>query len=524
MASVAFDIRRRFQAFYWYGVVGGVVLLLGMVLAISAPGVAFLLALIGGMMTLPYHARISLYVATTTFRSSLVFPLLGRPYFWELAAILGWSGVPVTILLREYPEDGWEIIRRNKSIFIGLIIYCATLILLMAVRGVGFGALGSVTGGGRFYVQQILCSIFPLLFIVNRIDPRRLVRLFQIQLLLSATYIVSDLAFSIFPQKLYNLLYFFELSIDARNFQHQAMTFGIRRYQSLGLVAPSIFLLLLIRYKIQDFFGKRIFWLLPLAVGVIGIGLLSGHRSVIILPAMTVVIIAWAERFFNLKRVLIVFIVTVSLLASVYAVVPYLPLAAQRALSFLPGLDIDAQALQDARLTWLTRRALFRLGLADIPNYWLIGRGFGKSLEPAMRSKVGVVEWYYDQGTFFNGFVGLMVNTGLSGTVGMLLFLYGSLALSWRVLRYVRKYGAETPIIRVALICAAQVIVNAFSFLFIHGNVEWAMEYFCVQTGILLAANRFLVPVEQTQTVEQIHPEEATSTSSSQILPEAKPA
>ena len=523
MASIAFDIRRRFQAFYWYGVVGGVVLLLGMVLAVSAPGVAFLLALIGGMMTLPYHARISLYVATTTFRSSLVFPLLGRPYFWELAAILGWSGVPITILLREYPEDSWQIIRRNRFIFIGLIIYCATLILIMAVRGVGFGALGSVTGGGRFYIQQILCSIFPLLFVINRIDHKKLVRLFQIQLILSATYIISDLAYSIFPQKLYDLLYFFELSVDARNFQHQAMTFGIRRYQSLGLVAPSIFLLLLVRYKIRDFFGRKIFWLLPLSIGVIGIGLLSGHRSVIVLPAMTVLIIAWAERFFNFKRVLVVSIVVVSLVASIYMFVPYLPLAAQRALSFLPGLDIDAQALQDARLTWLTRRALFRLGIADIPNYWLIGRGFGKSLEPAMRSKVGVIEWYYDQGTFFNGFVGLMVNTGLSGTVGMLLFLYGSLALSWRVLRYVRRYGAETPIIRVALVCAAQIFVNAFSFLFIHGNAEWAMEYFCVQTGFLLAANRFLVPVEasQPQTVDATR---SSTSPSSQALPQAKPA
>lgn len=523
MPSLAFDIRRRFQAFYWYGVIGGVVLLLGMVLAVSAPGVAFLLALIGGMMTLPYHARISLYVATVTFRSSLVFPLLGRPYFWELAAILGWSGVPITILLREYPEDSWQIVRRNKSIFIGLIIYCATLILIMAVRGVGFGALGSVTGGGRFYVQQILCAIFPLLFIINRLDQKTLVRLFQFQLILSSTYIISDLAYSVFPQKLYDLLYFFELSIDARNFQHQAMTFGIRRYQSLGLVAPSLFLLLLVRYKIQDFFGKRMVWLLPLGVGLIGIGLLSGHRSVVVLPAMTVLIMAWAERFFNVKRILISLAVAISLLASIYVSVPYLPLAAQRALSFLPGLDIDAQALQDARLTWLTRRTLFRLGLADIPDYWLIGRGFGKSLEPAMRSKVDVIEWYYDQGTFFNGFVGLMVNTGLSGTIGMLLFLYGSLFLAWRVLRYVRRYGAEDPITRVALVCAAQLFVDAFSFLFIHGNAEWAMEYFCVQTGILLAANRFLVPKEalQSQAVEVTGP---VSSTSSQTLPQPETA
>ncbi|MCD6340134.1 MAG: hypothetical protein J7M29_12245, partial [Verrucomicrobia bacterium] len=281
----AFDTRVQFHTLYWYGVGAALLLFLSMVLAFSAPAMALLVGFLGWLITMPYHGRLALLVGVSTFGSALLVPFMGRPYLWEFAGILAWTGVPIALMLRQYPPDTAHVIRRNRWIFIGAAIYCATLVELMIVRGVGLRVLGSSVGGGRFYFQQIICAMFPLLFVVNRLDEKMLLRLFIIQLVLRMTYLLSDLAFSVFPGKLGWMLYFLGLSTDMINFQSKALSFGIRRYQSLGIAMPALLYLLLVRYNIRDFFGRRAWWLLPTTVAIVGISLLSGHRSVIIFPA-----------------------------------------------------------------------------------------------------------------------------------------------------------------------------------------------------------------------------------------------
>ncbi|MCD6339224.1 MAG: hypothetical protein J7M29_07595, partial [Verrucomicrobia bacterium] len=248
---------------------------------------------------------------------------------------------------------------------------------------------------------------------------------------------------------------------------------------------------LLVRYNIRDFFGRRAWWLLPTTVAIVGISLLSGHRSVIIFPAFTVILVAWSQRFLRPKNLVIAAVAGVMLASAAYITAPRLPLAAQRALSFLPGIKIDSQAAQDARMTWFTRRVLFSLGLEMAPRYLLVGRGFSKFLDRPRREP-DVIPYYLEEGTFFNGLVGLLVNTGLAGTISMFLFMYGGLRLAWRITKHIRRYGAEDSFARAASLMSANYMVNVLTFLFLHGNAEWAMKYFSVLGGMLIVASRIL--------------------------------
>lgn len=491
MTTTAFELREKLLAYWWYGVLGLFLIVVGMVLAVSIPLLAILLGLVGWILTLPYHNTISLYVAVATFNSALIFPFLGRPRVWELASLLAWSGIPLAIIFRRYAPDTRQLLKANKWIIIGLFIYCTVLLVLMKHYGIGFGALGSTVGGGRFYLQQILCAVFPLLFIMHRVEAATLVRLYQIQLLMSSTYLITELAFTLFPTKLGFLLYFFDTSIDMAGFLLQQLRFQIVRYQSLGIACPAIIYLLLIRYPIRDFFGRRAWWLLPVTTALFITSLLSGHRSVVLFPMAVILILAAVQGLFNARNLLIGGLAILTAIAFMYAAADRLPLAAQRAISFLPGLKINEEARYDAYLTWIFRRELLKIGWDLVPQYLWMGRGFNMDLN-MVQFYSHPIEAAIDQGFFYNGVIGLLVTTGLPGTIGMLLFLLGGTILSFRILRLARQNGANDVLTRVNVLAAAQFLVNLVSFIFLHGNAQWAVKYFSLQTGIMIGAQRLL--------------------------------
>lgn len=488
--ATAIEIRERLLAYYWYAILGGGLILAGMLLAVSIPLLAILLLLFGWILTLPYHAKLSLYLAVVTFNSALVLPFLGRPRVWEMASLLAWSGIPLLLILRQQAEDTKKLIRENKWVFSGLCLYCLVILGLMFYRGVGFGALGSSIGGGRFYLQQLFCSIFPLLFVIHKVESKTLIGLYKLQLLLATTYIVTEFSLNLASTRLSPLLAFFDVSTDMLAFKAQALTFGIERYQSLALAGPALIYFLLLHYNIKEFIGRHAWWLIPVTVGLIVVTLLGGHRSQILFLIGTTLIIAWAQRFYNWQNIIVGIMGAIVGILFVYIYAEKLPLAAQRTISFLPGIKVSLQAQIDADMTIALRREVAMLGIAAIPDYLLIGRGFTKYLDPA--GPTHPVEMAFEQGVFYNGLISLLVNTGLPGTIGMLLFMFGGGSLAIRTLKYARRYGCNDILTRAGVLVAADLLVNIFFFIFLHGNAEWAVKYFALQIGFLMGLQRLL--------------------------------
>lgn len=492
--ATAIDNRLQFHLFFWYGVIALVAFALGGMMAANLMTVAFLVAGVTWLATLPYHAQLGTVLSLTTFGSALIVPMLnGRPFVWEVSALLGWTGVVVAVLLRRYPPDLGRLVAENRWLFIGAAAYCLVLVVNMVVRGVGLRILGSAQMGGRFYLQQVLCAIFPLLFMICRIDQRQFVRLYTLQWALSATFLISDLAFSGVGAKLLPLLYFLELPNDALNFEVQSLRFGLRRFQSLAIVGQAALFLVLCRFNLRDFIGRKAFWLLPVALGGLGTAVLSGHRWVVVIVSITLLFVAYAQRFFTTRNVLIGVAMTLLGLVLVYGFVEKLPLTAQRALSFLPALEIDKQAELDAASTMFVRKALFRIGLDLIPEYFWLGRGFARYLDDySAQWDPTTITFHVNQGKFYNGFIGLMINTGVLGTSAMLLFIFGGTRVAVDIIRRVRRHGCGDTVTRVAVLVAGIWFANVLGFIFLNGDSEWAMKTFSLLAGMLLLCQRYL--------------------------------
>jgi len=492
MVSAA-DYRIRFHRTLWYGIMLLAALSLGGFLASDQFLVAFMVGGTLWLATLPYHAHIALLLTVTTFSSALIVPFMpGRPYVWEGAALLAWTGMIVLLMVRRNAPDMWATVRANRWIFIGSLVYCVVLVITMLVRGFGLRILGSGQAGGRFYIQQLLCAVFPLLFAALQTNEKTLVKLLGVQYLLTGTFLVADFAFT-FGGVLAPALYFVELPVDAASFEYQSMRFGIRRFQSLALVSMGFFFLLLLFNHTRDFVGRKAVWLLPLTAIVLVVGLMSGHRVVLVTTGFVMIFCVYAQRFFTIRNQLLALLVLLPAFALVYGLAHRMPLAAQRAVAFLPGISIENTARADAVGTMTVRRTMFRIGMQMIPEYFWVGRGFARYLDEYSRlyDPTGTMA-HINQGVFYNGFVGLMVNTGVFGTAGMLLFIFGGTRVCWQIIRHLRTYGCEDIFSRACSVTAGIWMGSVISFIFLHGDSEYAMKTFSLQAGVLILSHRLL--------------------------------
>lgn len=479
----------------WLGAAFIVVGLLGFFLASDAYFAFFVTLGLLLMGTLPYHSNLSVYLSVATFSSAIIIPFApGRPYMWEFAALLGWSGLLVTVAMRRYKQDFGESIRENKWLFIGIMGVIGVLVFTMYARGVGLRITGGGQMGGRFYFQQIICAIFPLIFAMVRPGEKTMSRLLILQYVLSFTFLIAEFVWMFAPRELQFILQFLDVSGDSFTFEKQASNFGFVRMASLLAVGESMVFLLLAFHKLSDFLSIRGFYLIPVTISVLFMGMFSGHRIILIDVFGVALVLAYAQRMFTPRNILITGMGLSFVLIGVYVFVDQTPLAVQRAVSFLPGLDVQQAAYDDAFGTLGTRSALREIGMEMIPDYLWVGRGFSFSSSDnlAMLSDPTGLALHVAQGRFYNGLIGLMVNTGIFGTLFMLILMMGGTTLAWRVIKRVRILGSNDIFLRLAGIMASFWVANLITFLFLHGDSQYAMKSFCFQTGVLIVCDYHL--------------------------------
>jgi len=485
----------RVQYALWVGFAATAFAIIAYLMVDSPTLAVFAFVGLGGLALLPYHSKLAVWISVTTFSSALIMPFFpGRPYLWEFAALLAWSGLGVTLFMRQHRKDFWQSVLDHRWIFLGILGYCVVLIVTMSYRGVGLRILGTSQMGGRFYFQQLVCAIFPLLFVMVPITEKTLIRLFFLQCLLTATFLVSDFVFSFARRELWVVLQFFELPGDAVNFEIRSENFGLRRFQSLANVGQGFAFAMLLRWKMKDFFGLKSVYLWPIAAVILVGGLASGHRWVIVILGGTLVFCAFAQRLMTAKNTAIVAIVAAIGIASAYGFARDLPLSVQRAVSVLPGIDIDNQAFVDAESTLETRRLLRKAGMQMIPDYFWIGRGFGLSSAAdysILWDPTGVTT-HINGGKFYNAYVGLMVNTGVVGTFFMFLFLVSGTVVALKIIFHIRKHGCSDTFLRMCSVVASLWMAHVLAFLFVHGDAEFAMKNFSFEVGILIVCEHHL--------------------------------
>ena len=486
--------QQQFERILWFGAA----LLAVFIFALLMVSNEILLVLgVGGVLwlaLLPYHARLASATALVTFASAFMVPgFPGRPFVWEFASLLGWSGAIITFALRRYSPDFPKVFREHRWLFLWGAMYVAALVFTMKMRGTGLRIFGGERMGGRVYFQQISVAVFPLLFMMVAFSPRQLVRLYLWQCVLSLSFIVSDLALAA-GSSMYWLLNFLELSNDSLSFEVSSMSQGIRRFQSFASVSLAFFQLLLVLVPIRDFINRRAWMTLPPVAFILVLGFLGGHRALLVMVAFTFLGVGWAQRVFNPARVIVLAFVLACSMTTAYLIGDRLPLAAQRALTVLPGIKLDAFAEQDAAATLHGRTLMRNAGIGLIPYFLWVGRGFGQTdtVQATWMTDDPNVNLQIESGTFYNGPVGLLVNTGLAGGISMLAFVACGAGVAYRILKKIREIGCDTRFRRLCTVVAALYLTHTFVFIFLHGDSQFAMLLFGLQTGLLIACYRHL--------------------------------
>jgi hypothetical protein len=473
------ELQWRFVKSLWLGAALLAAAFCGLLLAVAGNFfiLVYLFVPILWFALLPYHSRISLYGIVAFMSSSFIVPFIpGRPFLWEMFSLLGWSGVIVTMALREQAPDSAFRIRRNGLLLVGVVIFAIVLVLTMKFRGAGIRALGASDKiGGRVYYQQIMVSVFPFLMCIVAPKEKMLIRLFIFQCLFSLSFVFADFAYSYAKGPLYQVLNFVELPIDGDNFEGQAMSGGIRRFQSLFFFTLGLLYLIWMKIPFSTYVKPRglLLWLITIAL--IGIGLFSGHRYTVYITAAVAFTIAFSQRIFTPARLLIMVAPLVLLYFFLLVFVRELPLAVQRTVSFVPGIVVEPVVARDAETTINDRVRLRRIGLEMAPKYMWLGRGFQKyRIDPTHYPDLTYMS--ADEGIFYNGAVSALVILGLPGAFATLLIVVGGSISAWRVMMYVRRYQLNDDFSRMACVNCGIWFANAFCFVFLHGDSALTMQ------------------------------------------------
>lgn len=498
----------------WIALLLGAVIF-GFYMTSNTPLLVLGVAGLGWLSTLPYHGRLCIILGITTYGSALMVPLMpGRPFIWEVAALLGCSGIFMTFALRKYAPDFGENFRRYRWVLLGAIGYALVLLYLMRTHGLGLRISGGDRMGGRVYIQQLACSSFPIMMAMIRFPEGSLLRLFIVHLFLSFTFILSDIALAI-GSEMYWIFYILDLANDAVNFEFGSEVTGIRRFQSFSFVAVAMLQLLLIVVPMRKIFSKSAIWVVPALLAIAALGLPGGHRGVLVLLAGILLLTSWSQGIWSVVRLTGMALLLALFLGVVYAIGNTLPLAAQRTLAVLPGIKLDPVAVDDARSTLDGRATMRSVGMSLIPHYLWRGRGFGPTTEPVPFygfDPYGTIAEHVNFGRFYNGPIGLMVNTGVPGTLCLLGMVTATSLVALRTMRFCRQNGVEDRFLRFASVNASSWMVNVFVFFFLHGDSEFAMNTFGLHSGLVLAAD-WAVRVRQRQTTTaKVTPQTIAST------------
>ena len=103
-----------------------------------------------------------------------------------------------------------------------------------------------------------------------------------------------------------------------------------------------------------------------------------------------------------------------------------------------------------------------------------------------------LITMHINQGRFYNGVIGLLVNTGLLGTIFMMILLVSGVRVAWSNIQRLRVLGHGDTFLRMCALVSGFWMVSALLFIFLHGDSEYALKSFSLQVGILIVCQRHL--------------------------------
>jgi len=450
------------------------------------------MAFIGGVMLL-----LLLPIALAAHHTALIwvsgaymsaFFLPGRPQMWMIMACFSFVISLVSRPLAKHKmKPLWPRSLAGSLIFLLIVV----VVTGQLTGGVGLQILGSQNFGGRKYVW-VLAAIAGFFALSSQTVPRananREVTAFCLS---SVTAAVSNLVYMLGPSFYFLYLLFpVELAVNQASADLGPVIGSLKRISGFGPAAIGMGMFCLTRWGIRGLldFGKpyRMLFFLIVVFG----GLLSGFRSTLTIIALVFAIQFFAEGLHRTRYATVFLITGISVFVFLSLFATSLPLAAQRAVSFLP-VKVDPTAEVDAKGSIEWRMEMWRTIARDIPRYFWLGKGYvvdpgdlALADESVRRGYIESYEMFIKAGDYHSGPLSVIIPFGIWGVLGFIWFIYASIQVLWGNMRY-----GDSQLTKINTFLFSFFIGRFLFFLFFFGGMELELWLFCSIVGLSLSLN-----------------------------------
>jgi hypothetical protein len=234
---------------------------------------------------------------------------------------------------------------------------------------------------------------------------------------------------------------------------------------------------------------------------------LSGHRTVVVLLGLTIVIYVFIRRksvamgqYMSLVSILLLGLVMV------YIFVGYMPLTFQRAFAWLPGIQVEHEAAVSAAGTSGWRIEMWKIMIPIIPQYFWLGRGLSFDLMDAyhaftLPSDVDRYHFFIATHNYHSGPLWFLVDLGIFGLLAGVAFMFGGILHYKRIFKEMPE-GSRWRSMYVVFFC----FFAAYSIFFFTVNGGHSFLAHILVIGSILEVITQSVRAEKRASIEQEAP------------------
>ena len=419
------------------------------------------------------------------------FFLPGHPPLWMVLAFIS---LGLTMVNRSLGQNLRFFQARSLSYSLLFLAFVALATALLT-GGIGFGFLGGSNFGGKKYIFFFSAVMLYFALATHSIPRERVnlvIGLFFLSSLVPLLFYLGALGgpFS-FLAELFPMQTAVEnieaASASGRDFASSEMN----RMTELAEVAKGLLCYLLARNGAKGLMDIRRPWRMGIFVLAMAASLYSGFRSSLVLFPLTFAVMFYLEGLFR-TRYFAALIVGLGLTAAIMIPnVNRLPLSMQRALSFIPILNVDSLAREDASGSTNWRVQMWKQLLPEIPRYLIKGRGYSINPdeiylvhEAVARGNASTYDAALVSGDYHSGPLSVIIPFGLGGVIAFLWFLGAGLYTLYCNFRF-----GDPALRHVNALLFAYFIVQIFIFFFIFGSLYSDLLMFSALAGLSVSLN-----------------------------------
>ncbi|MBN2505970.1 MAG: hypothetical protein JXQ71_04680 [Verrucomicrobia bacterium] len=423
------------------GILLPVALVIGFVLATPDRfGSLAVVGLVAMVLATPVLLRYHHSILVFSWNAGISFFFLpGQPSLWMLMSCVSLAVVVLSYVLNR--DTTWQTVPAvtwTLLAFTGVVLLTAYF-----TGGIGVRALGGSTYGGKKYFHILFAVIGYFALSSQRIPPSKAALYTGIFFLSGITIAFSNLAyvtkqwwlFLIFPVD-------FVMHQATEDFREGFLNATFSRLSGFSFAGIAVFSFILLRHGIQGVLDLTKPWRLALWLAAIGLSLLGGFRSTLVIMGLIFCAQFYFEGLFRTRLFPVLLLAAVVGAALVLPMTQHLPLSVQRSLSILP-VEVNPAARADAVASSQWRLDMWKLLWLEVPKHLIKGKGYAMNptdlyltQEATRRGFAKSYENSMVAGDYHSGPLSLLIPFGIFGTLAFVAFTLAGLRVLYANYRH----------------------------------------------------------------------------------------